>query len=76
MRVQAFIHGKMNALLGNKSSSFLHVLVFETERNSLGRHGYLGLCTYRHIQSLEPVISLQECKSRPSSLVRLVLSLA
>lgn len=45
MKAQAFIHGKMNDILGNKSSSFLHVLVFETERNSVRRHGYLGLCT-------------------------------
>ena len=45
MRAQAFIRGKMNAVLRNKSSSLLLVMVFETERNSLRRQGYIGLCT-------------------------------
>ena len=76
MIAQYFTDGEMNIVLGNKSSSVLHVSVFETERDSVHEVRLSGFMYLKVFNLQNPLMHAKECKSGPSSLVRLVLSLA
>lgn len=53
MIAQSFTDGEMNIVLGNKSSSALHVSVFETERDSVHEVKVIWVYAPKSIQSPE-----------------------